>query len=144
MDIDPVVAAYLDRLPLVDRLGAIQVEQARTAAELSWMRLHAADYGEDLLEAARAVSRRVRALRRLAELDLAHHRATEPEGIDLGSPEGQQALCLLFDRIVGVAADVLPGDVADALVERFTAALAADPDIPWVAPPQEEPLPDSA
>jgi len=105
------------------------------------MKLHAAEYGEDLLEAARTVTRRVRALRRLAELDLAHHRASEPEGVDPGSPEGQVVLQMFYDRIMGVAHEVLPGDAADELERRFAAAVAADPDIPW-PPPDEPPEPE--
>jgi len=141
--VDQVLDAYRNNRPIEQRLTAVQIAVAEAAAELAWLRERQDDYkGDDLLEEARAITRRIRGLRRLVEVDVAEHRAGPPEGIDPASPAGQQVLQLLYDRIVGVAQDVLPVH-ADELVERFSQALADDPGIPWSPslPPASPPTP---
>lgn len=144
---DPVVVAYQSGMPIADRLRAVQIAIAEGAAELAWLRAHSEDYtDEDLLEEARAITRRIRGLRRLVEVDVAEHRSLAPSGIDPASPEDRQVLGLLLDRILGVVDEVLPDATADELEHRLVAALAADPQIPWPPqpPPDEPPEPGAA
>lgn len=145
MDTDPVVIAYRERLPIQERLRVVQTSIAESAAELAWLRERPeGSEPEDLLEEARSISRRIRNLKKLVELDLAVHRADLlAHEIAPGSPEGQRALQLFYDRIVGVVEELLHSDVAAELVERFSAALTDDNEIPWPpTPPPDEPPPE--
>lgn len=146
--VDHVLRAYSGNYPIEERLRVVQLAIAEAAAELSWLRAQQDDYkADELLGEARAITRRIRGLRRLVEVDVAEHRAERPAGIDPASPEGSVVLQMFCDRIVGIAHDVLVADVAAELERRFAAAVAADPDIPWPPaepPPAEPPEPEAA
>jgi hypothetical protein len=97
-----------------DRLRAIQAEIARSAAILEWLAAHP---GRGRLDEARAVSRKVRALRKLLEVERQEHRHLPPQEIDLGSHEVEQVVQLLIQTFEDASEAVLPGDVADELMD---------------------------
>ncbi len=122
-------ADYRKSSDVVARLRVIQVALARDAALLAFMSEHPDHY--DTLEDGRAVSRHVRALKVLAELELRDLRLGGRPGPGPGSPEMRQVLSLLVDKIIQVAHDVLGTDTATQLERRFHHALDADPHVPW-------------
>lgn len=130
---DPVVQAYRPEahVGVVGRLRAVQIAIAEAAADLSWLREHP-ELHDDLLESGRAVSRRVRALKKLAEADLHElHTIWPGDESDPRSPEAYRAVRMLHERIMSVARDVLSPDRAEALETGLDARLRAEPAIPW-------------
>lgn len=125
----PFTSDYLAAGDVVSRLRVIQIAMARNAALLAFMAEHPEHY--DTLEDGRAVSRHVRALKSLAELELRDLRLGGQAGPAPDSPVMKEVLSLLVDRISQVAHDVLPAETADELESGFRHALEADPQVPW-------------
>jgi hypothetical protein len=117
----------------VDLLRAVQLQMARAAAELGFLDEHRHEFEDhELLERGRAVTRNVRAMKRLAELELLRIRRFGTQPTDLhADPQVHRVLDLLLDRILEVAQDVLPEAKADELDARFRVVLEADPAVPW-------------
>lgn len=129
---DPVVVAYSDpNSTTTDRLRACQMGLARQYATLRWLEEHPNDL-DDLVEAGRAISRRMRALKRLTEIELKEHRLEggSPD-VDLHGPVARQVVALLVDKLANVTTDVISADDADKIVSMFEGRIEADPDVPW-------------
>ena len=124
----PLVVAVESREDAVTILQLVQHRLARAAAELDFMAQHPEDFP---LEDARHVTRRVRALKRFSELIVAELRAAGPRGPGPESALGRQVVAMLADRVVQVAEDVLPKELARQLAVGLREAWAADPNIPW-------------
>lgn len=131
-DDHPIVRAVVRRDEGVELLRVIQQEMAKAAAELAWLDDNRDEYEPDeLLERGRAVTRQVRALRRLAELECSRIRRFGRPPLRLDDPMVRRALGLLVERIVGVGHEVLPESKADELETKFRERLAAEPGVPW-------------
>lgn len=129
---DPVVAAFSSQdSTTMDRLRACQLGLARLYAELRWLEENPNEV-DDLVEAGRAISRRIRAIKRLVELELREHRLRghDPD-VDLHSPLARQVIALLVDTLINVTRNVVIADDADKIVEVFESRVKADPEIPW-------------
>ncbi len=129
---DPVVAAFSSQdSTTMDRLRACQLGLARLYAELRWLEENPNEV-DDLVEAGRAISRRIRAIKRLVELELREHRLRghDPD-VDLHSPLARQVIALLVDTLINVTRNVVSADDADKIVEVFESRVKADPEIPW-------------
>ena len=129
---DPVVTAYThEGNSTVERLRACQHALAVEYASLRWLEEHP-DGVDDLLETGRAVSRRVRALKRLVELELREHRlqGDAPE-LDLHGPIACQVISLLVTTLINVTTDVVGADDATDVVNKFKSAVEGNPEIPW-------------
>ena len=129
---DPVVAAYTDSASArVDRLRACQMGLARLYVQLRRLEEHPDDE-DNLVEAGRAISRRVRAIKRLTELELREHRLNgrEPD-LDLRGPLARKIISLLVDTLVNVTNEMVSADDADEVVSKFKIAIEADTNIPW-------------
>lgn len=129
---DPVVTAYSDpHSTTVDRLRPCQAGLARLYGELRWLEEHPDDV-DDLLEAGRAISRRMRALKRLTELELREHRLEGgPPEVDFNSPIVREVVALFVDTLINVTRDMIAEDDADDIVEMFKSKVEADDQIPW-------------
>lgn len=125
----PFARDYLAAGDVVSRLRVIQVALARDAALLAFMSKHPEHY--DTLKDGRAVSRHVRTLKTLAELELRDLRSGAQPGPGPASPVMKEVLSLLVDKIVQVAHDVLPAATANELDDRFRNALETDSNVPW-------------
>lgn len=131
-DDHPIVRAVVHRDEGVELLKVIQVEMAKAAAELRFLDEHRDDFDADeLLERGRAITRQVRALRRLAELECTRIRRFGRPPLRLDDPMVRRALGMLVERIVEVGHEVLPETKADELELRVRERLAAEPDVPW-------------
>ena len=128
----PVVAAVEQRVGVADFLRVIQLEMARKAAELEFVRLHADFF--DPVEEGRAITRAVRQLRRMAELALAEHRVMGPPPLSLANPSVDRVVALLIDRVVAVAREPLPAATIKAIVEPMS-LIAAGPSRQRPCPP---------
>jgi hypothetical protein len=129
----PLVLAVRDGAEGVDLLRAVQQQMARAAAKLAWLDLHRSEFeSEALLERGRAISRGVRATKRLAEMERLRTRrfGTQPTVLE-GHPQVRLVLSLLLDRIAEVAHEVLSEHKADELDAKFRVVLEADPGVPW-------------
>lgn len=129
---DPVVAAFSSQdSTTIDRLRACQLGLARLYGELRWLEENPSQV-DDLVEAGRAISRRMRALKRLVELELRQHRLEghEPQ-IDLHDPLVKEVVALFVDTLINVTRNMIAEDDADRIVEMFTSKVEAVPDIPW-------------
>ena len=131
-DDHPIVRAVVHRDEGVELLKVIQVEMAKAAAELAWLDEHRDEFeGDELLERGRSITRHVRAMKRLAELECTTLRRFGRPPLRLDDPMVRQALGLLVERIVEVGHEVLPENRADELEARFRERLAPEPDVPW-------------
>lgn len=131
-DDHPIVRAVVHRDEGVELLKVIQIEMAKAAAELRFLDEHRDEYeGDELLDRGRAITRQVRALRRLAELECTRLRRFGRPPLRLDDPMVRRALGMLVERIVGVGHDVLPEAKADELEMKFRERLAAEPGVPW-------------
>lgn len=129
----PLVVAVRGGAEGVDLLRAVQQQLARAAAELAFLDEHRVEFeADDLLERGRAITRGVRATKRLAEMELLRTRrfGTQPTELH-GHPQVKKVLSLLLDRIAEVAHGVLPESRADELDTKFRSTLEADPAVPW-------------
>lgn len=129
---NPVVAAFSSQSSTtVDRLRACQVGLARLYGELRWLEEHPDDV-DDLLETGRSISRRIRALKRLTELELRQRRLEggTPE-VDFNSPLVRQVVALFMDTLANVTRDVVSADDADDIITMFESRVKTDPEIPW-------------
>jgi hypothetical protein len=104
---------------------------ARLYGELVWLEEHPHEV-DDLLEEGRAISRRVRALKRLTEIELKEHRLEggSPD-VDLHGPLARQVIALLVTKLTAVTNDVVSADDAKRIIEMFESAIEADADVPW-------------
>jgi hypothetical protein len=107
--------AFSDGRPLVERLRAVEVQYARAAATLAWLAQHP---DRCSLEDGRAISRRLRGLRKLVEVELRERKQPGPPDIDLHSPAVEQVVGLLLRTFEEAASAVLPGDQALHLMEE--------------------------
>lgn len=131
-DDHPIVRAVVHRDEAVELLKVIQVEMAKAAAELRFLDDHRHEFdGEDLLRRGRDITRQVRALRWLAELECTQVRRFGRPPLRLNDPMVRRALGMLVERIVEVGHEVLPESKADELELRVRERLAAEPDVPW-------------
>ncbi len=131
-DDHPIVRAVVRRDEGVELLRVIQQEMAKAAAELRFLDENRDEYEPDeLLERGRSITRQVRALRRLAELECTRIRRFGRPPLRLDDPMVRRALGLLVERIVEVGHEVLPENTADEIEMRFRERLAAEPDVPW-------------
>lgn len=128
---DPLVAAYRrgSGADLVGRLRAAQEVVAVCYGKLRHMETHPEKY-DDLTESGRAISRRIRATKRLVELELRQARHASTEQVDIGSPKIRQVLDLLVQEIERVTIEMIPADTAAVVIARFRAKVAADEAIP--------------
>lgn len=128
---DPVVTAYEKDTSLVEKLKSVQVALAHEYARLRWLEENPSQM-DDLLEAGRSASRRVRALKRLTEIELKEHRLRghEPQ-IDLHDPLVKEVIALLVDTLADVTRDIIAEDDADKIFETFKSTIQADANIPW-------------
>ena len=108
-------AAVTGRRPLQDRLRAAQLDLARSAATLAWM---AENPGPDALEQGRAISRHMRAIRKLIELELRERKDLGRPEVDLRSEGVEEIVGLLIDTFERVSQQVLPKDDADEIMRR--------------------------
>ena len=127
---DPVVQAIRGGEDLVGRLRACQEVIAIQAALLRWLELHPSSV-VDLLETGRAISRRVRAVRQLVELELRQQQHASTEQVDLSSAAVKQVLALLVLEIEDLTTEMLPTDTAAEVIALFRNKVAANSDIPW-------------
>lgn len=131
-DDHPIVRAVVHRDEGVELLRVIQVEMSKAAAELRFLDDHRDEFeADELLERGRDITRQVRALRRLAELECTRIRRFGRPPLRLDDPMVRRVLGLLVDRIVEVGHEVLPETKADELETKFRERLAAEPDVPW-------------
>ena len=135
----PLVVAFRDpTTTTIDRLRLIEIAMARCAAELAFQNQHP-EYFEQP-EAGRAVSRRVRALKRIAEVELAEARSCGPRHSQIDHPDTAKLLDALFHRVVGIFHEALPANYATAMEDGLKKALEEDPEIPWLpTPPRTTP-----
>ena len=93
--VDPIVAAYkTDDVGVVDRLRACQLAIAIEQARLEWLEENP-DAVDDLLEAGRSVSRRIRAIKKLVELELDVQRLRGDPEPDIRSPVAKKVYSAL-------------------------------------------------
>jgi len=130
IDNDPIVVAIREGADLQGRLRACQVVIAEQAAILKWLELNPNSV-DDLLETGRAISRRVRAVKGLVELELRQQRHASTEQIDLTSPEIRRVFDLLVDTIEAVTNEMVPTDTATEVIAEFRSKVEANRDIPW-------------
>lgn len=128
---DPIVGAYSSMgTTTMDRLRACQAALARDYARLRWLEAHPSQV-DDVLEAGRSVSRRVRAIRKLVELELHEHRLRGEPELDVRGPLVTRVVALLMDSINGVTQEMVPPGDARLIIDRFTTAINDNPEIPW-------------
>lgn len=101
--------AVTERRPLQDRLHAAQVDLARCAATLGWM---AENPGPDSLKQGRAISRHMRGIRKLIEIELRERKTFGRPDVDLRSQAVEQVVELLLGKFADVLQDVLPEEKA--------------------------------
>jgi hypothetical protein len=131
-DDHPIVRAVVRRDEGVELLRVIQIEMAKAAAELRFLDDHRDEFeADELLERGRAITRQVRALRRLVELECSRIRRFGRPPLRLDDPMVRRAFGLLVERIVEVGHEVLPEGKADELEVKFRERLAAEPQVPW-------------
>jgi hypothetical protein len=129
--VDPIVAAYTaDDVGVVDRLRACQVAIAIEHARLQWLEENP-DAVDDLLEAGRAISRRVRAIKKIVELELDVQRLRGDPEPDIRSPIAKKVYAALVDQLEEVTRDMVAEDTANNIFNLFKAKVEAHPDIPW-------------
>lgn len=129
----PLVVAVRDGAEGVALLHCVAEALARHQAELAWLDLHRHCFdGDELLDRGRAITRSGRALRRLAELEVARIRrfGTQPSVLD-GHPQVRLVLDALLERVCAVAHEVLLTEKAHELDARLRETLEADPAVPW-------------
>lgn len=127
---DPIVTAYQADVGVVDRLRACQEALALLVVELEWLEQHA-DEIDDIVEAGRAVSRRMRAIKSIVKLELdVQAMRGEPEP-DIRSPLARRVFSALLNEIEHVVRDMVAADTADAIVTAFMTRVEGEPDIPW-------------
>lgn len=127
LDDDPLVVASSRSDDPRELLLVVRQLLAVAAAELGWLARHPSPTA---IERARAVTRRVRVLRRFTEV-LRAERLMQPQGLSPESVDGRHVIALLVERVVGVAHEVMPAHTAAALSERLRDVVARDPGIPW-------------
>lgn len=129
----PLVVAFRDAsTTTVERLRLIQVAMARCAAELAFQTERPQHFEQP--EAGRAVSRRVRALKRIAEVELAEARSCGPRSSQVDHPDTAKLLDFFFQRVVGIFHEALPENYATSMEYGLRKALEEDPAIPWSPP----------
>jgi len=129
---DPVLDAFSSQdSTTTDRLRACQMGLARLYGELRWLEENPGRV-DDILEEGRAISRRIRALKRLVELELREHRlAGGAQEVDLHGPLARQVIALLVTKLAAVTNDVVSADDAQKIVKMFEGAIESNDDIPW-------------
>jgi hypothetical protein len=129
----PLVVAVAAGNEGVELLRVVQHEIARASAELGFLDLRRAEFeGDELLERGRAITRQVRAMKRLAELELLRLRRFGMQPTDLhGDPQVHRVLDLLVQRICDLSEEVLPQAKASELNTKLRRVLEADPAVPW-------------
>lgn len=105
--------ALADGRPLQDRLRAVQLVYAGAAATLAWMAEHP---GPSSLEEGRAISRKLRGLRKYVEVELRERRELGHADLDLSSPAVAEVVGLLLDTFEAAASAVLSPAESSALM----------------------------
>jgi hypothetical protein len=130
-DEQPIVRAVARRDEGVELLRVIQVELALAAAELAWLDDHRCDFeDDDLLARGRAITRQVRALRRLADLEVSRVRRFGRPDVRLDDPRVVRLMGLLLERVIDIGSDVLPAENAERFETTLRQRLAAEPLVP--------------
>ncbi len=91
----------------------MQFEYARAAATLGWM---AENPSSSTLQDGRAISRRLRGLRKYVEVELRERRELGHADLDLSSPAVAEVVGLLLSTFERAAAAVLPEGDAHRLI----------------------------
>jgi hypothetical protein len=91
----------------------VQLEYARAAATLAWMAEHP---GPSSLEQGRAISRRLRGLKKYVEVELRERRELGHADLDLSSPAVAEVVGLLLSTFERAASAVLPEGDAHYLI----------------------------
>jgi hypothetical protein len=99
-------------LPLNERLRCVQLSYARAAAALAWMAEHP---GPSSLEEGRAISRKLRGLRKYVEIELRERKELGHADLDLSSTAVAEVVELLLGTFEA-AASVLPEGDAHYLI----------------------------
>lgn len=131
----PLVQAFRDpKVGGVERLRVIKEAMCRAAAELEFQRLHPEAFEQP--EAGRAVTRRVRALKKLKEVELSELRAFGPRD-EVDPSVAERLIRVLHHRVVEVIHEALPEHMAAAVEAGLRRELEADERIPWPSPEVE-------
>jgi hypothetical protein len=127
---DARIAAAVDTSSTIDRLRACQLGVARLYAQLRWLQGNP-EKVDDVLESGRAISRHVRAIKKLVELELHQHRLRGQPEIDVRGKLAKRVISLLVQEIIGVTREMVPPGDARVIIDNFEAAIEANPEIPW-------------
>lgn len=110
-----LVKAIESRRPLEDRLRAVELEFARAAATLDWLAAHPC---ARTLEDGRAISRRLRGLRKYLEIELRERRELGRPELDLKSDTVERVVELLLETFHRTALAAVSAEQATEMVDE--------------------------